>query len=155
MGAAEGPVQRGFRGQHEDVGRDVRGPAFARTEPEIRMKKLLLAGIVLALSAPAASAFADDDRYGWRSHRSDHREHRQYHRDWNHDHREAHRDGFDSRREHRRYHREYRRDHHEFHDDHPDTRHDHYRSYRGGYSYAPSYRGYGYYYDYARPYRDW
>lgn len=116
------------------------------------MKTLLLAGAVLALSAPAAAAFADDD--GWRSHRGDHREHGRYHRDSRWEHREAHRDGFYSRRDHRDYHRENRADHRDFHRDHPGTRHDHDRSYRGGYNYAPRYNGYG---DdgYARRDRDW
>jgi opacity protein-like surface antigen len=114
------------------------------------MNKLLLAGAVLVLSAPAAAAFADDGR--WRSHRSDHREHRHFHRDYERDHREAHRDGFYSRRDHRAYHRDYRRDHRDFHDDHPRTRHDHGDGYRGGYRYAPTY---GYDDGYARPYRRW
>lgn len=114
------------------------------------MNKLLLAGAVLALSAPAAAAFAADDDGRWRSHRGDHHEHRHFHRDYERDHREAHRDGFYSRRDHRAYHREYRRDHRDFHDDHPSTRHDHDDGYRG--RYAPSY---GYYDGYARPYRGW
>ncbi|HEY9233881.1 MAG TPA: hypothetical protein VIP08_02505 [Phenylobacterium sp.] len=114
------------------------------------MKKLLLAAAVLALSAPAAAAFADDGDYRWRSHRSDHREHRQYHRDLNRDHREAHREGFYSRREHRAYHRDNRADHRDFHDDHPGTRHDHRRSYRS-YDAAPDYG----YYRYGDSYRGW
>ena len=110
------------------------------------MKKLLFAAVIVALSAPAAAAFAEDDHRG-QGHRSAHREHRQVHREANRDHREAHQDGFRDRRDHREYHRDTRDDHNDFHDDHPGTRHDDRRRDRSGYNYQPSYGApYGYSY---------
>ncbi len=110
------------------------------------MMKLLFAAVILALSVPAAAAFAEDDDHR-QGHRSAHREHRQVHREANRDHREAHQDGFRNRRDHREYHRDTRDDHNDFHDDHPGTRHDDRRRGRSGYNYQPSYGSpYGYSY---------
>src|SRR5262244_364914 len=90
--------------------------------------KALVAAAVLALAAPATTAFAHDDDNGYYTqHQRDHVEHRQFHSDVNEAHRRAHEQGFNSYWEHRAYHRALRDLHGEFHEDHPGTRHDHYR----------------------------
>jgi len=86
--------------------------------------KALVAAAVLALAAPATTAFAHDDDYS--QHQRDHTAHYGFHRDVNETHSRAHEQGFDSRWEHRAYHRGLRNLHGEFHEDHPGTRHDHY-----------------------------
>jgi hypothetical protein len=111
--------------------------------------KALVAAAVLALAAPATTAFAhDDDNYN--QHQRDHRAHYGFHRDVKGAHQRAHEQGFDSRWEHRAYHRALRDLHGEFHEDHPGTRHDHYTSQR--YRYGNQY-GYRNQYRYTNRYR--
>jgi len=106
--------------------------------------KALVAAAVLALAAPATTAFAHDDDNYYNQHRRDHRAHYGFHRDVNGAHRRAHEQGFYSGWEHRAYHRALRDLHGEFHEDHPGTRHDHYtwQRYRYGnqYGYQNQYR---------------
>ena len=106
--------------------------------------KALVATAVLALAAPATTAFAHDDDNYYNRHQRDHRAHYGFHRDVNEAHQRAHEPGFDSRWEHRAYHRGLRNLHGEFHEDHPGTRHDHYtwQRYRYGnqYGYQNQYR---------------
>src|SRR5262245_12524351 len=103
--------------------------------------KALVAAAVLAIAAPATTAFAhDDDNYT--QHQRDHREHLTFHSDVRDAHRRAHEEGFYSAAEHRAYHRALRDLHNEFHEDHPGTRHDHYRwtGYWNGNRYGNYYR---------------
>ena len=88
--------------------------------------KVLVAAAMLALTVPAAPAFAHDSDYSYNRHARDHRQHRNFHREVGEAHARAHEEGFYSRREHRAYHRALRNLHGEFHEDHPGTRHDHY-----------------------------
>jgi len=115
--------------------------------------KALVAAAVLALAAPATTAFAHDDDNYYNQHQRDHRAHYGFHRDVNGAHQRAHEQGFDSRWEHRAYHRALRDLHGEFHEDHPGTRHDHY-SYGNQNGYSNRY-GYGnrYQYSYGSRYR--
>ncbi len=115
--------------------------------------KALVAAAVLALAAPATTAFAHDDDNYYNQHQRDHRAHYGFHRDVNGAHQRAHEQGFDSRWEHRAYHRALRDLHGEFHEDHPGTRHDHY-SY-GNQNGDSNRYGYGnrYQYSYGSRYR--
>ena len=109
--------------------------------------KALVAAAVLALAAPATTAFSHDDDNYYNRHQRDHRAHYGFHRDVNEAHQRAHEQGFDSRWEHRAYHRGLRNLHGEFHEDHPGTRHDHYTWQRYRYG-----NRYGYQYGYANQY---
>jgi Ni/Co efflux regulator RcnB len=113
------------------------------------MKRAVLFLATLAvMSAPAAGALAhdDDDDWGYRRHRQDHREHGEFHREAAEAHAQAHEEGFWSPEEHAAYHRALRDMHEGFHEEHPDTRHDHRRWRRAwGYNYGNPYAG-GYQY---------
>lgn len=101
------------------------------------MRKLIIAGVALALAAPATAAFAHEpvQNYYQREHREDHREYRDFHEDVAEEHEALHEQGgFYSRRDHARYHRTLRREHREVHRELPNTEHDHY-GYRSGYGY--------------------
>ncbi len=116
--------------------------------------KALVAAAMLALAAPATTAFAhDDDNSYYTQHQRDHREHSNFHGDVSEAHSRAHEEGFYSGAEHRAYHRALRDLHGEFHEDHPGTRHDHY-SYGNQNGYSNRY-GYGnrYQYSYGSRYR--
>lgn len=166
MTAAADQGKQGGRGtvpasfsQHSDCGRTHLARATNRWPQEAlkpMLKKLVFAGAVLALSAPAGAAFADEWGHMDR-HEQDHHEHGRFHDQVDEGHARAHAEGFSSRREHRGYHRALRDTHREFHYEHPSTRHDGYRlpSRRGyGYYGYPSY-GYGGYYGYGRGGRRW
>ena len=112
-----------YGGREMQSSRAIRVWDFHRRET-MTIGKALIAAAVLAIAAPATSAFAHDDDYG--QHARDHRAHGTFHREVNEAHRRAHEEGFYSQAEHRAYHRALRDLHGDFHEDHPGTRHDHY-----------------------------
>ena len=131
------------------VGHELSGRGRSRSQSEKMLKRFLLFAAVLALSAPAGAAFAQQWAPWDDQHAEDHQEHGGFHEETDEAHARAHEEGFYSRREHRAYHRALRDIHGEFHDEHPGTRHDGYRlpSRR---SYGSSYGYYGYPYGYGQ-----
>jgi len=80
-------------------------------------RQALVAAAMLALAAPATTAFAhDDDNSYYTQHQRDHREHSNFHGDVSEAHSRAHEEGFYSGAEHRAYHRALRDLHGEFHE---------------------------------------